>query len=50
MVELHMPFLLLILCLSGWDQSEKYVKIYVTSIPGVDKIVPNDVDKEFTTK
>ena len=35
---------------AGWDQSDTYVKIYITAIPGVDKINPDDVVKEFTKK
>lgn len=34
----------------GWDQSETFVKLYITSIPGVNKINPDEVVKEFTNK
>ena len=36
--------------LLGWDQSETYVKIYITTIPGLDQISTENVINEFTNK
>jgi len=34
----------------GWDQSSKYVKIYVSSISGVDELKEENVKANFTEK
>ena len=34
----------------GWDQSSKFVKIYVSSIPGLDGIKEENVTATFTEK
>lgn len=34
----------------GWDQSEKFVKIYVTSLGDTSKVSESDVVSNFTEK
>ena len=34
----------------GWDQSEKFVKIYITSLSDLNKITDKDIVSEFTPK
>ena len=38
---------LLLICFPGWDQSDKYVKIYISSIAGLDKLSQENVSSEF---
>ena len=35
---------------TGWDQSSKFVKIYVSSVPGLDGITDENVTATFTEK
>jgi len=34
----------------GWDQSEKFIKIYITSLADVNKVKQEDVVCDFTPK
>jgi calcyclin binding protein len=34
----------------GWDQSDKFIKVYITSLNDISKIDPNNVTCDFTDK
>lgn len=49
--ELLILFIILIvMLLSGWDQSDKFVKIYITDLPGLDKLKSEDIKSKFSEK
>jgi hypothetical protein len=36
--------------LVGWDQSDNYIKIYISDINGLDKVKQDNLKFEFTEK
>ena len=36
--------------ITGWDQSERFVKIYITDIPGVDELSSDNIITNFGEK
>jgi len=35
---------------AGWDRSDEYVKIYITSLPGLNEVTSDNVSSSFSEK
>ncbi len=38
------------ICVVGWDQSDQFVKLYITDLPGISEVTNDNIKTDFSEK